>query len=428
MPGEAVRPWVQAARDHGAGYVVTVPIQGYVAADKDGDGDVGATPNYLDARFHPSVSTKGAPFDASPDPDDGIVYQDEFVAWLLDTFPGATDGSEPPILFSLDNEPDLWASTHPRIHPDPVRYDELVADTIDYGGAIKAVDPAAIVMGPVSYGWYGYLTLQDAPDQAGRDFLDTWLAEMAAAEADAGQRLVDVMDLHWYPEATDGAYGPRITDDGAGASLAAARVQTPRSLWDDTYTETSWITQWSTYGPIALIPRMKEKIAANYPGTELAFTEYYYGGGDDISGGLAEADVLGIFGAFDVYAATLWHLGGTDDSYIHAAYDLYRDFDGAGSAFGATSVSATTSDREAASAWASVEGDAVYVVLINKDTSDHTFGLRVWNPLLLTTATPYALGPDAARVVPGAPIPISATNALSLTVPARTAELVVLTP
>ena len=283
------------------------------------------------------------------------------------------------------------------------------------------------MIGPVSYGWYGYLTLQDAPDGAGRDFLDFWLDSMSQAEADAGQRLVDAMDLHWYPEATD-ASGTRITDDGAWDSVADARVQAPRSLWDDTYTETSWITQWSTYGPIELIPRMQDKIAAHYPGTALSLTEYYYGGGADISGGLAEADALGIFGAFDVFAATLWHLGSTDDAYIHAAYDLYRDYDGAGSAFGSTTVQATASDRAASSAWASAEGDLVYVVVINKDRADHSVGLRIWNPVLLTTATPYVLGPAEAAVVPGDPIALSLTNALAVDIPARTAELLVLSP
>ena len=53
---------------------------------------------------------------------------------------------------------------------------------------------------------------------------------------------------------------------------------------------------------------MNSKIAANYPGTKLSFSEYDYGGGGDISGGIAQADVLGIFGAQGVFAATQWAL------------------------------------------------------------------------------------------------------------------------
>ena len=38
------------------------------------------------------------------------------------------------------------------------------------------------------------------------------------------------------------------------------------------------------------------KIAAHYPGTKLSISEYNYGAGGDISGGIAQADVLGVFG------------------------------------------------------------------------------------------------------------------------------------
>ena len=61
-----------------------------------------------------------------------------------------------------------------------------------------------------------------------------------AESTSAGRRLVDVLDLHWYPEARGG--GVRITEADASAAVAAARVQAPRSLWDPGYAETSWIS------------------------------------------------------------------------------------------------------------------------------------------------------------------------------------------
>src|SRR4029078_11004530 len=132
---------------------------------------------------------------------------------------------------------------------------------------------------------------------------------MRAAEAHAHRRLLDVLDLHWYPEAT-GA-GVRITEASAAPAVAQARVQAPRSLWDPSYVETSWIAQDAGVGAIRLLPRLREKIAAHYPGTPVAITEYNYGGGGDGSGALAEADVLGIFGREGVFAAALWDLAGS---------------------------------------------------------------------------------------------------------------------
>ena len=57
------------------------------------------------------------------------------------------------------------------------------------------------------------------PDAANRNFLDFYLQQMKAADTAAGTRLVDYLDLHWYPEATGG--GTRITElrvSGGGTS------------------------------------------------------------------------------------------------------------------------------------------------------------------------------------------------------------------
>ena len=427
--GEAVRSHIADAHAHGAAAMITVPIIDYVAADKNGGGDVSQTPNYLDVRFKDSHPAKGSAWVYPPDTGDGDVYQDEMVSFVESAFPDARTDPVETIFYSLDNEPDLWSDTHARVHPQPVRYDELAQRSRDYASAIKAVAPAALVFGFVSYGWNGYVTLQDAPDAQGRDFIDFYLGEMAAAETSVGARLLDVLDLHWYPEATGG--GVRITADDAGAAIAAARMQAPRSLWDPTYTEQSWITQFSTLGPIELVPRMRAKIDASYPGTRLSISEYYYGGGDHISGGIAQADVLGIFGREGLFAATLWHLGNTNDSFIWAGFNAYLDYDGAGSAFGDTSVRATTSAPADSSAYAGIDvgdGDRVVIVLINKEAVERTAGVAVTHYVRFATAEIYRFTSGSATIERSADLPITLTNAFVYTMPAHSVTTLVLRP
>ena len=125
------------------------------------------------------------------------------------------------ILFSLDNEPDLWSSTHARIHPDPVGYAELVDKNVDFAGAVKDVAPNAVVTGFVSYGYAGYTTLQNAPDMQG-EFISYYLQAMADADAEAGHRLVDVLDLHWYSEVYANGQSETIMGE------ALRRLGTPR--------------------------------------------------------------------------------------------------------------------------------------------------------------------------------------------------------
>jgi hypothetical protein len=423
LPGTVLKQFVDGAIAAGAAALVTVPIVDYVSADKSPGGDVRSSgSNYLTTRFKQNKAAKGSAFANPPDTTDAFVYQDEMVNWLHATYPSGN------ILYLLDNEPDLWSSTHAEIHPTPVTYDELKTRNVTYATAIKAVVPNAQVYGPVNYGWAGYANLQGASDANNRDWIEYYLDQMKAAETTASKRLVDGLDLHWYPEATGG--GTRITDPGATAALVAAREAAPRSLWDSTYIETSWITQCCSNGAINLIPRIKGKIAAHYPGTKLSFTEWNYGGGATISGAIASADVLGIFGRDGVDMAMMWPMG--DESFTYMAFKLFRNYDGAGKAFGDTSIDATTSDVPNSSVYASLDsGNVVRVVIvaINKALTDKIAGIRVFHSQTYTHANVYTLTASGGKmVVAGAPIAAVATNAFRYTMPAQSVTLIEPTP
>lgn len=423
-------PMLQAAKsaaDNGASIIMTVPMAGWVSADESGPVDSNpANASVIQQHFFPIVPKKGSAFAYPPDTSDGKVYADEFVAWLESQFPGARTDPARRIFYMLDNEPDLWSSTHREIHPTPVTYAEMARTSAAFASAIKAAAPDTLVFGPASYGWSGYVNLQNAADAQGRDFIEFYLDSMKAAEQSEGKRLLDVLDVHWYPEAKGD--GKRITDDGVTSGEVAARLQAPRSLWDSTYEEDSWITQ-STNGAIQLIPRLVGKIDAHYPGTKLSISEYNYGAGGDISGGLAEADVLGVFGREGLYAATMWGLG--KSSFIFAGFAMYRNYDGNGGVFGDTSVSATTSAVDKSSVYASVastDAQNVVVVAINKQGSAQKAGITLKHTGTLNAADVYTLTSAAAKPMKGAALVKVATNAFSYTMPPYSATTLVFRP
>ena len=442
-PNGAVGPGLEAARNAGAGMIVTVPLVGYVAADKNGGDNMGSGDvarsgaNYLQTRFHQSPARKGSAFSLTPDTTDAFVYQDEYVNFLDKTYPDAFASSSAPLMLSLDNEPDLWQSTHARLRGDgnpdtqdgeTATYAEMVQRTVDYADAAKDVNPDALIFGPVNYGWQGMTRFQDAADANNRDFLEFYLAQMAAAESPNGHRLVDVLDVHWYPEAQGG--GVRITEENNTAAVVAARKQAPRSLWDPTYTETSWITQCCSGGPIRLLPRLQEKITANYPGTRLAITEYNYGGANHISGAIAQADVLGIFGREALFAATLWRLTGNND-FIYGGFEMFRNYDGANGSFGDTSIRATNSDITNASVYASFNtGDPgrLVIVCINKADTAQTAGIAVTHTVQFNTVQVYELSGTNPVPQRKTDLPITLTNAFQYSMPANSISTLVLLP
>jgi hypothetical protein len=418
-PGGAVIPRLQNASARNAAAIVTVPINGYVSADKNGGGDVrNSGSNYLQTRFRQEFARKGSAFSLTPNLTDASVYQDEFVNWVTTTFPQSKTDPNRPIWFALDNEPDLWAESHAAIHPGPVTYAELVQKTIDYADAIKDIAPHALVLGPDNYGWDGFVRLQGAPDRAGRDFQEFYLAEMRKAETATGHRLIDALDVHWYPEAQGG--GVRITGTETTDAVVAARLQAPRSLWDPTYTETSWITQWSTNGPINLLPRLQAKIDANYPGTKLAVTEYNYGGGQHISGGIAQADVLGIFGRQGVFAAAKWPLT-SNESFLGAGFQMFRNFDGKSGRFGDTSVRTKTDNAVDSSVYASLDStnpNVLVLVAINKSNTATTAAMNFKHIAPGASAAVYQLTGAAATPVSVGTLSITDPANFSYTMPA----------
>jgi mannan endo-1,4-beta-mannosidase len=400
--------------------MITLQMAGYVAAD--GDGTVSEDEVAPSSRWIPVYANKGTGFSLSPDLADNAVYMDELVNFLVQKYGKADDGGI--FAYSLDNEPGLWSHTHPRIHPDAVGAKELVTRSVDMATAVKNVDPGAKIFGPALFGFTAYASLVSAEDWSDYSeqyhwYIDYYLAQMKTASATAGKRLLDVLDLHWYSEATG---DNRITSSDATTTKdKIARLQAPRSLWDSDYTENSWIGQYQS-SELPLLPHIQSSIDDNYPGTKLAFTEYSYGGGDDITGGIAEADVLGIFGKYDVYAANTWILNSADD-YLGAAYRLYRNYDGADGTFGNMSVDASTTDTENSSIYAAVDsasGD-LHVIVLNKSLEDAISGTFTINS---TTSYPsgqvYTLTQSSATVTNAGSITVD-ENQFSYDVPALSA-------
>jgi hypothetical protein len=438
-PGFAAAPLIADARARGIAALVTIPIQGWVS--RDASGLVSPTGPLTD-HFIPNQPRKGSAFTLTPSASSTTVYQDELANFVAQT--GGT-GMTPHL--SLDNEPDLWAFTHAEVQRSPVSYAGLLAQEVASASALRDAVPGAVIYGPVSYGWAGYVNLQGAPDAPSNasidnSFLDAYLRRMSTESANRHTRLLDALDLHFYSEAR--GCGTRVNFDTSNSDcVVAARVQAPRSLADPNYVETSWITQTtpgSSFGTaIQLIPRMMAKIAADYPGTRLALTEYDFGGADHISGALAEADALGLMGREGVYAAAWWRLA--SGSWTPAAWRAYRNYDGAGHNFGDTAVLASTSDLDHVSAFASVDASSaarVVLVLVHRptlggsalDLRSRTVTVQLTHSQLLGTARAWQLTSGASPTAPWPAIAVATPsgNSLTVTLPPQSITTIELTP
>jgi hypothetical protein len=382
--GGDVDAFIAASKQGGAQPIVTVPLTGWVS--KLGPNRT-ILPSFSVAKYGPQCSTDYWFPDAGngykPNCTTPITGNTPSDAYVVDT--PTTEGAWIQHLvgkwgpmsgggvayYAMDNEASIWFSTHRDILPIGVHDREYRDRVLVMSSAIKAIDPGAKIMGPEEWGWggfiysgydqqygaaHGYSAFPDH-DKSGMDYVP-WLLKQWKKSGHP----IDILSLHFYPQS--GEFG-----DDVSTNMQLLRNRSTRQLWDPNYTSESWIND-----KVYLIPRMKDWIAANYyAGTPIAITEYNWGAEGHINGATAQADIYGIFGREGLDMATRWTTP-ERNSPTFKAMQMYRNYDGAGSAFGDTSVSASVPNPDNLSAFAALRsGDgAMTVMVISKVLTGNT--------------------------------------------------------
>ncbi|MCR5600833.1 MAG: glycoside hydrolase [Ruminococcus sp.] len=361
-PADCVQVLSKDAAKYNVGYkLTTLQLAGYVSADKNGP--VSEEEKAPSDRWNKIVLTKGSDFADTPDLTDGVVYMDEYVNYIIKKL-GDSKSATGIQGYSLDNEPVLWNDTHSRMHPEPVTIEELRTKSIEMAKNVKKLDPNAEVFGPALYGYtaFDHLDDDDQHDEWEKVkaennyhwYLDSYLDDMHKASEEAGTRLLDVLDIHYYSE--------------SARKGAEDRVQSVRTLYEKGFSENSWIGQWCMEN-VPILPTIQASIDKYYPGTKLGISEYNFGGGDDTSGTIAQVEALGCYADHGVYFATLW--GG--EPFIVSGINLYTNYDGKGGSFGDTLIPAKTEDVSKSSTYAAVnakDDSKVTVMVTNKNMTE----------------------------------------------------------
>ena len=365
--------YFKANRERGLHSAWTVPMLGWVAKDAQACGFPSAL-HPAQAKFDPyrpdcgnGLGPGGLELAPGPAESTGIPNTPAFVEeWVrelkkLDVAPRSL------AWYLLDNEPTLWNHTHRDAHPQPVTYDELLQRTVDFAAAVRRADPEVRIAGFTSWGWPalfdsaadtpksgGKLIKTDRLSHGGKALLPWWLSKLRAHERETGVRLVDAVDVHFYPQGE----GIGIETSGrTDAETSARRIRSVRALWDPAYKDESWIGE-----PIKLVPRVRRWIEEEYPGLGIVIGEYNFGAEKHISGGIALAEALGRFGLLGVEAAFYWTQP-AKDSIASWAFRAFRNYDGKGSRFGDQSLAVTGGEGYESSVFASRTADGRLVLV-----------------------------------------------------------------
>jgi mannan endo-1,4-beta-mannosidase len=206
--------------------LIQLPMAGYVA--RDGNGMVNPDEVAPSSRWRKVIYEKGSGFSLLPDTADNNVYVDECIHNLIAEYGNSTSASGIKG-YELDNEWSLWEYTHPLLHPDQPTIAEVIDKATQLASSIKKIDMHADVFGAVDYGYASHLQFQDAPDWSSYagygNFTNAFLHAMNVASVNEGHRLLDVYDVHWYPEDFTLSTGETVSIDDTTTARPVAEAR-----------------------------------------------------------------------------------------------------------------------------------------------------------------------------------------------------------
>jgi Glycoside hydrolase family 44/Bacterial Ig-like domain (group 3) len=342
--------------------------------------------------------------------DNTTGLQVQWVQHLVSTFGTAANGGVK--FYQLDNEPYGWSNTHRDVMPNGATYPTITQLGEQYAAAVKQADSTALVLGPSDFtlgGWIG-----NTSQQGGLFAGQYYLQQMAAYDKANGQRILDYYDEHYYFD----------------VSTPAAQLASTRTLWDPTYNGGTWVEQYEFNGPMQLIPRFRNWISTYYPGTLLSLSEYSIDSGQkSIVDAIAEMDVLGIFGQQPLDFANMWSAPAPTDPIAYA-FRMFRNYDGNGSQFGDTSISAASTNQGQLSIYAAQRSsdNAVTILVINKTTGALSSAIAIANLNLGSTAQVYTYSQATLTSIVHASDAAITGGSISYTFPSYSAVLFVVQP
>ena len=342
--------------------------------------------------------------------------------------------------YEMDNEPGGWSNTHHDWQTTTqATYTTITSDAETYAAAIKSIEANAKIVGPGDYQmlYGGVVNNSPTSDPSMVYYLKTFQAN----DTTLGKRTLDYLDEHYQVGDASGS----IQND----------FDMVRSFWDPTYLYdfygnnvfAPYHTQNVSLGlgdNIELIPRMQAYAAAFYPGTLFSISEYelqhYAGGGGtnpevgnfSMVDALVEADALGVWGYYGLGMAAIFPapVGVVSGDSVGYTFLLYRNYDGAGSKFGDTSVTSTSTNQGQLSVYGALRSSdgKLTVMVINKENVTYTTTLTLSGFTATGTAGTYTYSSANTSAIVASTASVSGGNTVNYSFPPFSATEFVFTP
>ncbi len=270
--------------------------------------------------------------------------------------------------WSMDNEMEIWANTHSDL-PLDLTGDFLVERYIDVALKAREAWPDVKLTGPVAANEWYWCSISYGDGKSGRikkdatgesrDYcwLEYFIKKVAEAQKTTGKRLIDVFDIHWYPEEKtyeDQVNWHRVFFDTNYVYPGANSIKQVNGGWDESIKKEfifKRINDWL------------DKYFGEGHGITLALTETTLGKTDDaMTTALIYASWLGTFmdNGVEIFTPWTWHPGMYETVHLFSRYGHKNR------------IASVSSNDSIVSAYSSItdKQDSMTVILVNRSEKE----------------------------------------------------------
>lgn len=270
--------------------------------------------------------------------------------------------------WSMDNEMEIWSGTHSDL-PLTVTQQFLVERYLDVAKKAKKAWKDIKLTGPVAaneWQWCGVDSDPNAAEERNYCWLEYFIKKVAEAQKASGVKLLDVLDIHWYP--TEKTYEDRINwhrvfFDTTYVYPGANGIKKVNGGWDNSIVKEFIFKRLNDW--------MNAYFGKNH-GIGLGLTETDLTTDDAMLTALIYASFLGTFMDNGVELFTPWSWGNGMDEVAHLFIRYGHEF----------RVASTSSNDSLVSAYSSVteSQDSMTIILVNRsEKMSQTVNLYVEN-------------------------------------------------
>ena len=270
--------------------------------------------------------------------------------------------------WSMDNEMEIWSGTHSDL-PLTVTQQFLVERYLDVAKKAKKAWKDIKLTGPVAaneWQWCGVDSDPNAAEERNYCWLEYFIKKVAEAQKASGVKLLDVLDIHWYP--TEKTYEDRINwhrvfFDTTYVYPGANGIKKVNGGWDNSIVKEFIFKRLNDW--------MNAYFGKNH-GIGLGLTETDLTTDDAMLTALIYASFLGTFMDNGVELFTPWSWGDGMDEVAHLFIRYGHEF----------RVASTSSNDSLVSAYSSVteSQDSMTIILVNRsEKMSQTVNLSVEN-------------------------------------------------